>query len=171
FSLKPAGVVGSEREGHMTTWKRPVVGIVGSAILFIASSSGAQTSLATLRGKVVDQQGGVLPGATVTVRQNDTNTTRAGVTNETGQFYVPSLPAGTYEVTVEMQGFSRGKRTLTLSVGQEASADFSLGVGAVAETVLVSGAAALVETTSTLGGMIAKKEIDNLPTIDRNFAS
>jgi len=138
--------------------------------VFVPLPSSAQTSLATLRGKVTDQQGGVLPGAAVTTRQVDTNTTRTGVTNETGQFYVPSLPAGAYEVVIELQGFSTAKRTLTLRVGQEASADFALTIGAVSETVQVTGAAALVETKSTLGGVIDKREIDNLPTIDRNFA-
>src|SRR5216117_3291541 len=138
--------------------------------VFAPLPSSAQTSLATLRGKVTDQQGGVLPGAAVTTRQVDTNTTRTGVTNETGQFYVPSLPAGAYEVVIELQGFSTAKRTLTLRVGQEASADFALTIGAVSETVQVTGAAALVETKSTLGGVIDKREIDNLPTIDRNFA-
>ena len=162
-----------DAEGTVTMHavKRSVVGTIVALVLMLAASASAQTSLATLRGKVLDEQGGVLPGATVTVRQTETNTTRTGVTNETGQFYLPSLPAGTYEVTIGMQGFSTGKRTLTLRVGQEATADFSLSVGAVAETVLVSGTAAVVATTSALGGMIDKKEIDNLPTIDRNFAS
>ena len=59
----------------------------------LGASPFAQTSLATLRGKVTDQQGGVLPGVTVTARQTDTNTTRSGATNEAGQFYLPSLPA------------------------------------------------------------------------------
>src|SRR5205809_3142039 len=98
-----------------------------AALLMLATfapASSAQTSLATLRGKVTDQQGGVLPGATVTTRQIETNSTRSGVTNESGQFYVPSLPAGSYEVVVELQGFSAAKRAVTLRVGQEASADF-----------------------------------------------
>lgn len=130
----------------------------------------AQTSLATLRGKVTDQQGAVLPGATVTARQTETNTVRTGVTNETGQYYVPSLPAGSYEISIELQGFSTSRRALTLRVGQEASADFTMAIGAMSETVQVTGAAALVETKTALGSMIDKKEIDNLPTIDRNFA-
>lgn len=130
----------------------------------------AQTSLATLRGKITDQQGAVLPGATVTARQTETNTVRTGVSNETGQYYLPSLPAGSYEISIELQGFSTSKRALTLRVGQEASADFSMAIGAMSETVQVTGAAALVETTTALGSMIDRKEIDNLPTIDRNFA-
>jgi Carboxypeptidase regulatory-like domain/TonB dependent receptor/TonB-dependent Receptor Plug Domain len=146
-------------------------GFLVAILLAVSASAFAQTSLATLRGRVVDQQGGALPGASVTVRQIETNTTRAGVTTETGQFFLPSLPAGTYEILVELQGFSPGKRTVTLSVGQEAAADFTLTVGTVAETVLVTGTAALVETKSALGGRIDTKEIDNLPTIDRNFAN
>lgn len=139
-------------------------------VLLAAVPVAAQTSMATLRGKVADQQGGVLPGVTVTVKQTETNTTRTGVTNETGQYYLPNLPAGTYEITVDLQGFTPAKRLLALRVGQEATADFALGVGGMAETVEVSGRTAVVETQATLGGMIDKREIDNLPTISRNFA-
>src|SRR5437879_11651307 len=114
----------------MCAFKRSVSTIVAAVtMLTLAASSYGQTSLATLRGKVADQQGGVLPGATVTARQTETNTTRTGATNETGQFYLPSLPAGTYEISVEIQGFSTAKRTVTLRVGQEATADFTLTVG------------------------------------------
>src|SRR6185436_11766225 len=139
-------------------------------MLSLVATVSAQTSLATLRGKVTDEQGGVLPGVTVTARQTETNIARSGITNETGQFYLPSLPAGTYELTVELTGFSTAARTVVLRVGQEGSADFSLKVGTLAETIQVSAVSALVETKSTLGGLIDRKEIDNLPTIDRNFA-
>ena len=156
----------------MDTFERSLIALaIAFTVGALAAPLSAQTSLATLRGKVLDEQGGVLPGATVVARQIETNTTRTGVTNETGQFYLPSLPAGAYELTVELQGFSTAKRSLTLRVGQEATADVSLSVGTVAETVQVTGAAALVETKSTLGSLIDRKEIDNLPTIDRNFAS
>src|SRR6267142_842903 len=113
---------------------RVSITLVAAALMcvWLAASASAQTSLATLRGRVTDEQGGVLPGATLTMRQTDTNTTRSGVTNESGQFYLPSLPAGTYELTVELSAFSAGKRTVILRVGQEAAADFSLKVGAVA---------------------------------------
>jgi outer membrane receptor protein involved in Fe transport len=143
---------------------------VACVVLSLVTAVSAQTSLATLRGKVIDEQGGVLPGVTVTARQTETNITRSGVTNETGQFYLPSLPAGAYQLTVELTGFSTTARTVILRVGQEAAADFSLKVGALAETIQVSAVSALVETKSTLGGLIDRREIDNLPTIDRNFA-
>ena len=76
----------------------------------VTLSGVAQTSFAALGGKVTDEQGGVLPGVTVTVRQLDTNTTRTGVTESNGQYYLPSLPAGRYELTMELAGFAPAKR-------------------------------------------------------------
>ena len=122
------------------TRQRPwiLAAIIVAATCATMTPAAAQTSLATLRGKVVDEQGGVLPGATVVVKQAATNFTRTGVTNERGQFYLPSLPAGSYEVTAELSGFGTGKQAVVLRVGQEATADFALKVGNLEETVNVS---------------------------------
>src|SRR5438876_11496801 len=132
----------------MCAFKRRVSTIVAAVtMLTLAASSYGQTSLATLRGKVSDQQGGVLPGATVTAREIEMNTTRTSVTEGLGQYFVPNLPAGTYELTVELSGFAPGKRSnLALRVGQAAEVDFVLKVGTVQESVTVAGQAALVET-------------------------
>src|SRR5438034_11762868 len=95
------------------------ISVVAVALTVTASAAVAQTSLATLRGKVTDEQGGVLPGATVTARQIETNTTRTSVTEALGQYFLPNLPAGTYELTVELSGFAPGKRSnVALRVGQ-----------------------------------------------------
>ncbi len=113
-----------------------------AAICGSVTPVNAQTSLATLRGRVIDEQGGVLPGATVTARQAETNFTRTGVTNENGQFYLPSLPAGSYEVTVELSGFGTDKRTVVLRVGQEIDRRLHAEGGqASQETVEVTGRA------------------------------
>ena len=157
----------------MTTYQRLVRTMALGLILAVitAASGFAQTSFASLRGKVSDEQGGVLPGATVTVRQIETNATKVGVTGEVGQYYLPSLPAGTYEVTVELSGFATGKRTaVVLRVGQAADLDFALKVGAVQENVTVSGQTTLVETQHVVGTFIDSKSIENLPTVSRNFA-
>src|SRR5436190_23991676 len=141
------------------------------ALGILASTSSAQTSLATLRGSVADQQGGVLPGATVTERQTDTNTTRTSVTETTGQYFLTALPAGSYELTVELAGFSTAKRpNVVLRVGQEAEIDVVLAVGAVQENVTVAGQAALVETQHVVGAFIDTARVENLPTVNRNFA-
>ncbi len=132
----------------------------------------AQTAFATLRGTVHDEQGGVLPGVTITVRQLETNTTRSTVTNEQGQYYSPNLPAGTWELSAELSGFSTLKQQgIRLGVGQDFTLNVTMKVGAVQETVTVSGRVALVETQSTLGTMIEKKALDELPTVGRDFAS
>src|SRR5436190_10367754 len=141
------------------------------ALGILASTSSAQTSLATLRGSVADQQGGVLPGATVTERQTDTNTTRTSVTETTGQYFLTALPAGSYELTVELAGFSTAKRpNVVLRVGQEAEIDVVLGVGTVQENVTVAGQAALIETQHVVGAFIDTARVENLPTVSRNFA-
>jgi hypothetical protein len=146
--------------------------LLGVALyLSAATLSGvAQTSFAALGGKVTDPQGGVLPGVTVTVRQVDTNTTRSGVTDTNGQYYLPNLPAGPYGMVIELAGFAAAKRELVLRVGQAATLDVTLQVGTVEESVLVSGVSALVETRATVGSLIDRREIDNLPTIGRDFA-
>jgi outer membrane receptor protein involved in Fe transport len=140
-------------------------------LMTTATAVVAQSSLATLRGKISDEQGGMLPGATVTARQTETNTTRTGVTEAGGQYFLPSLPAGTYEITVELSGFASGRRPdVILRVGQAAEFDFVLKVGTIQENVTVTGQAALVETQSVVGAFIDAKAVDNLPTVSRNFA-
>ncbi|HEX2452727.1 MAG TPA: carboxypeptidase regulatory-like domain-containing protein [Vicinamibacterales bacterium] len=150
---------------------RRVPAIVAALALLTASAAFAQTSLATVRGKVTDEQGGMLPGATVTARQVETNTTRSSVSGSLGQYFLSSLPAGTYEITVELSGFSPARRSgVVLRVGEAADVDFVLGVGAVQESVTVAGQAALVETQHVLGTFIDPKRVDSLPTLNRNFA-
>src|SRR5438105_3155305 len=138
------------------------------ALIALASAASAQTSLASLRGKVSDEQGGVLPGATVTARQIETNTTRTSVTEALGQYVLPNLPAGTYELTVELAGFSPGKRSnVALRVGQAADIDFVLRVRAAPGSGTVAGQTALVETQHVVGAFIDAKQVESLPTVSR----
>jgi hypothetical protein len=147
-----------------------VIGALTLCTWLVAAAAMAQTSFAALGGKVTDEQGGSLPGVTIVVRHLDTNTTRSGVTEARGQYYLPNLPAGRYELTVELQGFATAKRDVVLRVGQDATLDIGLKVAGVAENVIVSGVSALVETRATVGSLIDRREIDNLPTLSRDFA-
>src|ERR671936_430094 len=98
-----------------------IITLIVSAMPLVAA---AQTTMATLRGKIVDEQGGVLPGVTVTARQSETNVARPTVTAETGQYFMANLPAGTYEVLAELTGFVKQRRdSLVLQVGQEVTID------------------------------------------------
>ena len=100
------------------------------AVLVLSGNAAAQTSTATLRGSVKDEQGAVLPGVSVTARQIETNASRSTVTGSVGQYFLPNLPSGRYEITCELSGFSTAKRTdVVLIVGQEATLDFVLRNG------------------------------------------
>src|SRR4051812_4559021 len=143
--------------------------IVGMLMLTVPVA--AQTALGTLRGVVLDQQGGALPGVTVTVRQVDTNTTATAVTGAEGQFFLPNLRPGKYEVTAELASFVAAKQSLELRVGQDLTVSVSMKLGGVAENVDVVARSVPVETQSTLATVITNKQIDDLPTIARNFSA
>jgi hypothetical protein len=133
----------------------------------------AQTTTATLRGKAVDQQGAALPGITVTARQVDTNASFGVISGDAGQYYVPNLPPGRYDVSAEVQGFRIERRTaLVLQLGQELTLDFTLRVGGLQETVTVGATGPMLETTkNTVGTIITNDDIDDLPTVGRDFSS
>jgi outer membrane receptor protein involved in Fe transport len=142
-------------------------------VLVLAHPAAAQTTTATLRGRAADQQGAILPGVTVTARNVETNLTRSVVTGELGQYFLPNLPAGPYDLTASLQGFVTERReALELRVGQEITIDFVLRVGGVQEAVSVVGETPLLETTrTTLGSIIKKEQIDDLPTVERDFSA
>jgi hypothetical protein len=120
---------------------------------------------AVLVGTVTDQSGAAVPGAAVSVTMLGTNAKRMVLTNDTGDFTVPGLVPGTYQVTAGHEGF---KQTVVgqveLLVNQTARVNVVLQVGAVAESVEVTGAAPLVASeTSTLGHVVTTKQIEDLP--------
>src|SRR6476660_9295112 len=115
---------------------RALVGLVLGVIAVIAVgtfSSFAQGSTAAISGVVHDATGGVIPGATVIARHTESGLTRTVQTNETGDYKMPSLPVGAYEVTVNKPGFrQQARRGITLSVAQEAVVNLTLEVGELA---------------------------------------
>ena len=115
----------------------------------------------------------MLPGATVTARHVATNTVKTAFTTELGQYYLPNLPAGEYEVAIELAGFGGIRRTgVVLQVGQEIGLDFRMTLGTVQENITVVGDAGLVETTrSAVATVIKKEQIDDLPVVERDFSS
>ena len=140
-------------------------------VLALSAPAMAQTALGTLRGAVLDQQGGALPGVTVTVRQIETNTVQSTVTGGEGQYFLPNLRPGTYELTAELSSFAPTKQDLVLRVGQDLTVNFTMKVGSVTEAIDVVAKSVPVETQSTLATVITNKQIDDLPTIARNFSA
>ena len=140
-------------------------------VLFGAGISAAQVTTGTILGTVRDSTGGVVPAATVTVRNVQTGISRTVTTDSAGRYTVPQLGLGQYEVTTEASGFQTAVRSgIELTVGRQAVVDFSLQVGAVAEKVTVTGEAPLVNTTSaTVASLVDEKTMRELPLSGRNF--
>jgi hypothetical protein len=111
-------------------------------------SAGAQTLTGTITGRVTDEQGGVLPGVTVTL------TGRTGskieVTDAKGEFRFVALDPGVYSVKAELQGFRpKEQEAISVSSGKTAEVALSLSVGGVSETVDVVARSVLIDTTTT----------------------
>src|ERR687891_275138 len=116
-------------------------------MLVFCASVFAQETRGTISGVVLDEQGGAMPGVSVTITNVDTNVSTTLTTNSTGYYQAPLLLPGNYRVTAELQGFKTSVRSgIILSVAQQASVDLTLGVGALSETVTVSGEAPILET-------------------------
>ena len=116
-------------------------------------------------GRVTDPTDAVIPGATVTVTNQDTGLKTTTSTNEAGNYVARGLAVGVYEVACEATGFRKylGKDN-KLDVAQTLTLDIALQIGAVDQTVEVSGAAPLIESsTSDLGTVIDSKQVADLP--------
>ena len=139
-------------------------------ILALASGAYAQEFRATIKGTVGDTSQAALPGATVTVQNQDTNELATAVTNNEGAYTIPFLRPGTYTLTVEMDGFQKNTRTnLRLSVGETATINVQLGVGGVTETVNVVSETPLLETSrADRGTVIDSARIAELPLQSRS---
>jgi len=130
----------------------------------------AQSSNGSISGVVTDANGGVLPGVSVSATNAATGASRSTVSNEKGQYAIGLLPPGTYNVAAELSGFQPLKLAdITVNVGTDVALNMKMKVGA-AETMTVTAAAPLVETTRTqVSSVVNEKSIENLPTNGRNF--
>ncbi len=134
----------------------------------VLHAQGSATS--TLSGVVVDSGSGILPGASVVVKNNATGTTFDVATNSTGAFSVPALGAGTYTVTVSLPGFKTSViKDVRLLAAIPTDVKVTLDVGNIEENVTVTGGSALVQTqASAISSTMTVDQIQNLPLPTRN---
>jgi hypothetical protein len=146
------------------------VALLTAILLSVVTAAWAQTG--TINGRVVDQEGAVLPGVTINVKNSQTGATRTTVTNEQGRYSLPALERGVYEVTTELSSFARSTRTVELIAGSTVTADIKLGLAALAETLTVQGSIPLVETSQALvSSTIRQTEVAQLPMVNRSLAA
>ncbi len=130
-------------------------------------------STQSIQGLVTDNSGAVVPGAKITITNTATGVSRTVETNNTGNYSIPLVEVGDYEIRCEMQGFkTETVRGVRVETAAQVRQDFTLQVGNVTETVEVSAAAVLLTTeNATVGGVIENKRITELPLNGRNVAS
>jgi hypothetical protein len=156
---------------------RCLLGCAGTrllALLVLIVSLGTvaygQSITGTLVGTVTDQLGAVVPSAEIKATNVDTGITNAAVSNAQGEYRIEYLKVGNYTVEVKAKGFKTFlQKNVTLVVDQTQRVDTPLQLGAVEDTVTVTEAPALVNTTTAeLGRTIEPAEILGLPLVNRN---
>src|SRR5579859_1807631 len=139
------------------------------ALLFclpVVLAHAQSASTAQISGTVVDPQGAVVAGAKVTATNQATGVPRSVNTTSTGNFVIPNLPPGTYDVKVEAKGFAdAGSKNLKLNVGDQPTLNFNMAVAGSSQTVEVTAEAPLIETTKTdVSTSVTDVEMQKLPT-------
>ena len=153
-----------------------VIWLVAVSVLGLVSAQrlNAQVLYGSVAGTITDQTGAVVPGAAITVVNNDTGLTRNTTSGSAGDYQIIDLPAGTYSLNVTAQGFKPVKTTgIRITVGSVNQQNVKLAVGSVTQEVTVSGAAAVLQTQKTdVHTTISNYAVQNLPlNVYRNFQS
>jgi outer membrane receptor protein involved in Fe transport len=135
----------------------------------LTTAAGAQETTGSISGRVVDTQGLGVPGVNVTV--TGPQGARSFVTDSEGNFRGPYLTPGTYTVRAELQGFKTvEQKNVNVSLGQTVDLNMRMEVGGLTETVEVSGASPIIDTTrTTIGGTVDSEMLQNLP-VGRRFS-
>ncbi len=157
----------------------PLLLRTGAALLALAclavvspGAAFAQSAGGTLLGTVQDGSGAALPGATVTATHRDTGYDRVGVSIEDGSFRLTALPAGSYDVRVELSGFAPVVvESVLLNVASQRSLEVTLQAATVEESITVVDEAPLVATEPAIGTIVSQQELENLPLNGRQFAN
>ncbi len=147
--------------------------VLAFALIAVVSLASAQIGSSTITGRVTDASGAIVPKVNVSIVQASTNFQFTAVTNDDGLYRVPSLSPGAYRLTFEAQGFKKFIREgIELRTGDVQEIDVALQVGALTESVSVSGAAPLLETeTSAIGAVVGGDVLHKLPLYQRYINS
>jgi hypothetical protein len=157
----------------MCNWCAKAIQVLGGTlvILLLSLPAFSQGNTGRILGTVTDQSGGVVAGATVTVIDTERGVTRTLTSDDAGEYNAPNLTPSNYTVRAEAKGFKKLERqNVALEVGKEVRVDLTVQPGASEQTVTVTEAVPLVETTTaTLGGTLENSEIADLPLNGRDY--
>jgi hypothetical protein len=151
---------------------RAVGASVVLAVILAAPPVAAQQIESRVTGKLVDESGASLPGATVTVTSKATGAVRTVASENDGSFTVTNLGPGSYKVSAELSGFSTRSRDIVLGLAQVENVDLTLGLAGLQEAVTVSASATVIDLSSAkIGVNVSPEEVQSLPVNGRNFAN
>jgi hypothetical protein len=151
-----------------------VIGVLVGLLALVPSTLYSQSaSTGTVAGTVTDASGAAIAAATVTLTDKSTNIPRAVSTNENGRYILVDIPAGTYDLSVNKQGFRVSRITdQAVNVGTALTLNVTLEVGAVTESVEVTASNAELQTlNATVGNTVSGVALDSLPSISRDAST
>jgi outer membrane receptor protein involved in Fe transport len=139
-------------------------------LLLASSPINAQSTGGRIRGTITDPSGGAVVGAKVTLVNEGTNSTREVASSNTGEYLFLEVPVGSYEVDVNQAGFKKyARKGIVLVLNEIATVDIALQVGSNVDTVEVTGAPPVIDTTTTqLGAVMTDQSVRELPLSSRN---
>ncbi len=145
------------------------IALLCGAALLLTGGLFAQ-DLATVTGSITDPSGAVVPGANVSIIKTDSGLKRSTVTNADGLYVLPSIPPGKYEMHVDKVGFqSLVRDNITLNVATTARINVELQVGDTRQSVTVTGGNDMVQSTPSVGTVVDREFVGNLPLNGRSF--
>ena len=149
---------------------RVALALPGLLLVLASGVAHAQTGTASITGLVTDETGGALPGVTVTATNQATNVEQTAVTNQAGNYTITPVTVGIYVIRAELAGFrTSATAPIALEARQVARLDFKMAVGAVAETIQVTGVAPILQTeTTSVGEVLSGNTVPSLPLNGRN---
>lgn len=155
----------------MTTRRAWIIAVSLAAMTIGGAPRAWAQFNSAIEGTVVDAQGGVIPGATVSITNEETGVTYTVTTTEAGYYRQPSLAGGLYTVRVSLTGFKTAvQEHIRVQVAETKTINLTLAPGAVEEQVTVTAAAPLVETSQArVSGVIDEDQVKDLPLVGRNF--
>jgi hypothetical protein len=155
-------------------WRRFLAMFAVGVFVFGSIPAIAQVATGDVAGVVKDAQGGVIPGATVSLVSQSRGTSLDTTTNETGAFIFPNVTGDSYTITVKMDGFKTlERRDVPVSAGDRvALGTLTIELGVLSETVIVSGDAPMIQARSgERSFVVTTSAVENLPVANRNWAS
>ena len=143
----------------------------GVTLFLYSALAWSQSYTGTIRGTITDNTKAGVPAAKVTVTDADRNVVYSTLTDSSGRYSLPALPAARYMLSVEARGFDKATQpTFRLEVQQQATVDVELKIGSVTTSVEVQSSAPLLNTTSaTLGQLVENQIVMSMPLSSRIY--